>query len=158
MPGRIAMQDPKPPSSVPAPVGLTIECDVCHSRASFYVSPADEFFQRQSIERYCSKCVTTTLWRENKRQEMRLRMNMAACIRFRGVDQEVLQPEDVSRGGLCFTSRHVYIEGCRIEVAVPYTPGGVNIFSEYRILAAQKPERSNLIRYHAKIIGMALAS
>jgi len=151
------MLESKPSSSSPAPVGLVIECDLCHSRASLYLSETDDFHNHQTIERHCSKCEATTLWRKNKRRERRLRLNMAACVRFRGVGQEVLVTEDLSRGGLCFMSRQLFIEGTRIEVAAPYTPGGVNIFSDYRIQAVQKPAKGNLIRYHAMHIGLALA-
>jgi hypothetical protein len=34
----------------------------------------------------------------------------------------------MSKGGLCFRSRKKYFEGTDVEVAVPYSPGGNDIY------------------------------
>jgi hypothetical protein len=48
---------------------------------------------------------------------------MKACIRHPGFEEEIVEVKDLSRGGLSFISSKGYIEGSRIEVAVPYSKG-----------------------------------
>lgn len=70
---------------------------------------------------------------ENRRKHNRIVMKVMACVRQPGFGEEIVRVENVSRGGLNFVSSNTYFEGSRIEVAVPYTPGGANIFVAARI-------------------------
>jgi ribosomal protein L33 len=136
-----------------APVArVLLECDACRSRAYLYQRDADAREARQVIARYCDKCGATTMWRKNQRREIRLRLNMPVCVRVPGISEEVLETENVSRGGLCFKSHQRYIEGAKIEVAVPYTPDGINIFSHYRIRAVEKSAGNGVTQYHLAYI------
>ncbi|HEV2348718.1 MAG TPA: PilZ domain-containing protein [Terriglobia bacterium] len=69
----------------------------------------------------------------NDRKSVRLELHMKALIRDPQAWEEVVVTEDISRGGLRFTSKKHYGEGWKIEVALPYSPGGHNVFSMARI-------------------------
>jgi hypothetical protein len=60
---------------------------------------------------------------DNRRKHPRARVNYKACIRRSGFTDEVVACEDMSKGGICFSSRKKYFERTAIEIAVPYSPG-----------------------------------
>ena len=63
------------------------------------------------------------------RQHRRIALKRAsACIKQPGKPDDIVTVVDLSRGGLRFTSTVDYQPDARIEVAVPYTEGGANIF------------------------------
>jgi hypothetical protein len=73
---------------------------------------------------------------QGKLKEKRTAMRVPACIRdHRG--EEVVECENVSRGGFCFKSREIYRAGTTIEAAVPYAKSNVNIFVAARIAYQQ---------------------
>ncbi len=79
---------------------------------------------------------------ENRRKDVRARVNFSACIRDSGAE-EIVACENLSRGGFCFRSSKRYVEKSMIEVALPYSPGEPAIFFKARIvwvveLAAEK--------------------
>ncbi len=76
----------------------------------------------------------------NERRHARLSLHMTACIRHPQLGDEVISTQNVSRGGLCFTSRKLYGVGSVIQVAVPYSEGGANIFAPARIVRSQDSE------------------
>ena len=51
-----------------------------------------------------------------------------ACIKVPGRPDDVVHVIDFSRGGVRFMSNVDYQPGARLEIAVPYTHGGANIF------------------------------
>jgi hypothetical protein len=74
----------------------------------------------------------------NKRQNVRVAMKkITACIRQAGFEEQIVRVVDLSRGGLRFRSPNTYYEGSRIEVAVPYSRDGANIFVPARIIRFQ---------------------
>lgn len=116
--------------------------------------------------RPCKKCADTNLWKEtwlkadeelpqevetpapvppppppkrtrNDRKHTRLDIRVEACIRDPQGWEEVVVTENISHGGLCFKSKKRYAEGWMIEVALPYSRGGANIFSAAKIRYAQ---------------------
>ena len=85
---------------------------------------------------------TPTSRQENRRKDVRARVNFSACIRYSG-SQEIVTCENLSRGGFCFRSSKRYAEKSMIEVALPYSEGEQAIFFKARIvwvveLAAEK--------------------
>ena len=71
-----------------------------------------------------------------KRKEKRTAMKVAACVRDnRG--EEVVECENVSRGGFRFKSLKMYPAGTLIEAAVPYAKNSANIFVQARIAYQQ---------------------
>jgi PilZ domain len=74
---------------------------------------------------------------KEKRARKRAVIKMAACIRYSGIDSEVVC-EDMSRGGFRFHSKTKYPADMRFEAAVPYAKSGANIFTPARIIYCQK--------------------
>jgi hypothetical protein len=141
----------------------------------------DVFEGNHSLPRSCSQCSTWTLWSQtpdelpagqsgakskttpessatlvdrprNQRKHVRVQVRMKACIRHPGFEEEIVEVKDLSRGGLSFVSSKGYIEGSRIEVAVPYSQGKANIFVAARINRAQEQPGKGLTKYGAQYI------
>jgi hypothetical protein len=141
----------------------------------------DVFEGNHTLPRSCSQCGTWTLWwqtpdeipsghsgvqsktttepfvaladrAKNKRAHVRVQVKMRACIRHPGFEEEIVEVKDLSRGGLCFVSPKGYMEGSRIEVAVPYSEGKANIFVAARINRVQELPGKELTTYGAKWI------
>jgi PilZ domain-containing protein len=141
----------------------------------------DVFEGNHSLPRSCSQCGTWTIWRQtsnelpvgdsgvqyattpessvgvmdrgsNKRKHVRVHVKMKACIRHPGFEEEIVEVNDLSRGGLSFVSSKTYIEGSRIEVAVPYSIGKANIFVAARINRAQEFPGKRPTKYGAQYI------
>jgi len=86
---------------------------------------------------------------QNKRKHVRVQVKMKACIHHPGFEEEIVDVKDVSRGGFSFVSSKGYIEGSRIEVAVPYSGGKANIFVAARINRTQELLGKGLTKYGA---------
>lgn len=74
---------------------------------------------------------------ENRRKDVRARVNFNACIRHSGAE-EIVACENLSRGGFCFRSSKEYGEKSTIEVALPYSEGEPAIFFKARIVWVQE--------------------
>ncbi len=142
---------------------LLLQCSGCQARELVYLDEleAEVFGANQCLSRLCSACRTATLWKatpqetpaegavpasaeetglaalvprsKNDRKHVRLRLKLKACIRHSELGEEVVECEDVSRGGISFTSTKQYARDAFVEVAVPYLPGQANIFTRARI-------------------------
>lgn len=88
---------------------------------------------------------------QNRRKRRRIPTRASAGIREMGLPEEVVVCENLSRGGLSFRSRKHYLQGSRIEVAVPYSPGSGNIFVPAQIVRVEKAQ--GLFRYGVAYIG-----
>ena len=71
---------------------------------------------------------------QEKRREPRLGMHVKACVRSANAPEEIVSTRNVSRHGLRFASPCKYSAGDEIQVAVPYSPRGGNIFLTARIV------------------------
>jgi PilZ domain len=161
-------------------VRLLLECSACKAREVVHLNELEtEVFEtNHSLPRSCNQCAMWTLWRQtpselpghpgaqsetvlessiarrdhpqNKRKHVRVRVKMEACIRHPGFEEEIVEVKDLSRGGLSFVSFKDYIEGSRIEVAVPYSKGKANIFVAARINRAEELQRKGLTKYGAQ--------
>lgn len=67
-----------------------------------------------------------------KRRDKRMAMKGSACIRFHG-RENIVELEDVSRGGFRFKGPNMYPIGTQIDAAVPYSRGSGNIFVACKI-------------------------
>jgi len=65
---------------------------------------------------------------DNRRRHPRTKVSYKASIRRSGFPDDIVTCEDMSKGGLCFTSRKPYFARTSIEVAVPFSPGANAIF------------------------------
>jgi hypothetical protein len=167
------MQLPQPPQIEKDTHSVTLVCDSCHTRE---VVQAGEIAlgvldEEEGVSRYCKRCQTATKWRpgqaetapapppvpsqsqpqpappkQNRRKEIRAKVNSRACIRSAGFTEEVVC-QDMSRGGICFDSRKRYSQGQEIEVAVPFTPGTDNFFVPARIAHVREVPEKGLFRH-----------
>jgi hypothetical protein len=143
---------------------VLLECVRCHTRDLVYLCEfeAEVLEANRYLSRQCRQCRDATVWREataageelpaaakaapeapapakrtkNDRKHVRLDLKVNVCIRHPQYGEEVVVTENVSRGGFRFRSKKHYAEGWLIEAALPYTPGGPNIFAAARIMYA----------------------
>ncbi len=83
----------------------------------------------------------------NRRKYPRIKVNYVAMVRHPNRADELVQCEDVSRGGLRFKARTKYFAESLIEVASPYSSGQPAIFVPAKIVFAQELPEQNLFRY-----------
>ncbi len=145
-----------------------LECVGCKTREVAYL---DEFEvevleANSSITRYCMRCTESTLWKKSKvetvtaepeveeaeaetgqekRREPRRELRVRACIRSQEFGDEIVWTRNVSRGGLCFESLRRYAAHWKVDVSIPYSPGGGNIFLPARIARVQGMTASDVV-------------
>lgn len=85
--------------------------------------------------------------RINKRRHVRIRVSFNACVRQPGNADEVVECENVSRGGMCFHSLRHYALDSLIEVAAPYSPGEPSLFVPGQIKRAETLAGGLVFRY-----------
>lgn len=84
--------------------------------------------------------------RINRRKHPRVKVNYSACIRHQARGDDIVTCEDMSKGGLRFTSRKQYYEQSLIEVAVPYQHGQPAIFVPAKIVFVEELPEQRLFR------------
>jgi PilZ domain len=82
----------------------------------------------------------------NQRAHVRTRVTFTACIR-QGVAEELVECENVSRGGFCFHSRKRYGEETLIDAALPYSLGQQALFVPAAIKRVEELPAAGLFRY-----------
>jgi hypothetical protein len=153
----IAFPEPINPAGIISCVLL--ECSGCKSREVAYL----DHFELELLEtngrlsRNCQRCRDASLWgkalgeaptlqhaiapaapeRKERRHEPRRELRVKACIRSLRFGQDLVTTRTASRQGLSFTSSWEYIPGDAIEIAVPYSSVGGNIFLDAKIVRLQ---------------------
>jgi hypothetical protein len=85
----------------------------------------------------------------NRRLNKRVGVKFTACVRHPGSGDDIVECNEVSKGGLSFRSRKHYRVNSLIETAVPYSRGQTPIFVSASIIHAEKPPGSNFYCYGA---------
>jgi hypothetical protein len=86
----------------------------------------------------------------NERRYNRVHCTLHACIRYKQTfEEEILEVNDVSRGGLSFATRKYLAPGTKIDIAVPYSAGMANIFVPAEIVRIKPVPDKNLYEYGA---------
>ena len=85
----------------------------------------------------------------NRRRNKRVGVKFTACVRQAGSGDDIVECNDVSKGGLSFRSRKCYRANSVIEVAVPYSPGQTAIFVPASIKHVEKVRGDDFFRYGA---------
>lgn len=85
----------------------------------------------------------------NRRRNKRVGVKFTACVRQSGSGDDIVECNDVSKGGLSFLSRNFYRANSVIEVAVPYSPGQTAIFVPASIRHVEKVKGDDFYRYGA---------
>lgn len=78
---------------------------------------------------------------------MRIRVNFSACVRHPVYPDEIVECENVSKGGLCFRSRSHFSVDTKIEIAAPYSPGEAALFVPAQIKRVEHIPGSDEFRY-----------
>ncbi len=94
----------------------------------------------------------------NRRRDVRIRVSFIACIRQEACGEEIVECDNVSKGGLSFRSKKSYAVGSTIEVAIPFSPGTPPIFVLANIKHVESLNISSLFRYGAAYTPKASAS
>lgn len=144
-----------------------LECLRCRSQELAYLDEFEvEVLETNNyLSRHCKRCADSSLWRKasaqegavateppaaraveaplpkrsrNDRKHVRLNLKVEVYIRHPQLGEEVAVTENVSRGGFRFKSRKRYAKDEIIEAALPYAPGGANIFAPAQIVYAGK--------------------
>jgi hypothetical protein len=82
---------------------------------------------------------------QNRRKRMRAKVNFKGCIR-NSTRNDIVECEDISRGGFRFKTNRRYDEHSRIEVAVPYEAGAPGIFVPAEIVYVLELPEQNVFR------------
>jgi hypothetical protein len=146
---------------------VLLECAACRIRKVAYLdaSEAEVFEANRRLSLRCARCGDATIWRpalvsvrgptepqvasaeaeparplrtRDERQEFRVRLRMAVCLRHAQLGEEIAETADISRGGFGFVSRKYYDAGTLMEAAVPYLPNQGNIFCPIRVVHCEK--------------------
>jgi hypothetical protein len=113
---------------------ISRSCKVCREFSLWQKSSEDT---RESETPTPASSPTIPAQRQERRHEPRRGMQVMACIRTTRLGQDLVKTRDVSRRGLSFASPWEYVRGEAIEVAVPYSAGGGNIYLSARIVRLQ---------------------
>jgi hypothetical protein len=90
--------------------------------------------------------------RVNSRRHMRIRVTFSACVRHPGQADEIVECENISKGGLCFHSRVQYSLDSLLEVAAPFSPGEPALFVPARIKRVEVLSGGKVFRYGAEYV------
>jgi hypothetical protein len=90
---------------------------------------------------------TTDAAPKNRRKHLRLKVSFNACVRYRNLKEEIVECENVSKGGLCFRASAQYPQGAQIEVAAPYEKDQQAIFVPAQIRYVEEVPEFKQRRY-----------
>jgi hypothetical protein len=85
--------------------------------------------------------------RVNRRKHPRVKVKYSACIRHPERGDDIVQCEDMSKGGLRFKSPKKYYAQSLIDVAVPYEKGQPAIFVPGLVVFVEELPEQRLFRY-----------
>jgi PilZ domain len=146
-------------SSDTVPVSLRCSCCASPEQADLNEIERSVLEANGVLSRNCSKCRAVTFWqvlqhgeadqdiasqsslaasekpgKPSRRKNLRTSMRASACICQPTGLRDVASVLDISRGGFAFRTSKSYTVHSWIELAVPYTEGGANIFVAGRIV------------------------
>jgi len=127
----------QPPALVTAPPAM-------ESASALQVAPAGA-----STKDVPARMLDANGRRVNRRRDMRVRVNFSACLRDAAQGDEIVECENVSKGGLCFRSPRQYSLDSWIEVAAPYSPGELALFVPAQIKRVEALSDGKVSRYGA---------
>lgn len=151
-----------------------LECRSCQRREVIALDDIEfqVFEANRHLSRACPHCATSTFWYpvpeaesraagakvavsakpgRDKRQHLRARMAVSACVQQPGQSPDMVQVIDISRGGICFRSRNRYKAQTWVQVAAPYTKGAANIFVPGKIVRV-RPLNDHLSEYGVQYV------
>jgi len=157
-----------PPGS-DATKATSIRCSCCMRNETAELNDIETSVLQANnlLSRTCSECNAITFWQQcdscdskpvsgmgskpNRRKNIRTSMKAAACLCQPTGLRDVAGLLDISRGGISFRSTHSYTVHSWVELAVPYTEGGANIFVPGRI-AWERPVSNGVREYGVQYV------
>jgi len=88
----------------------------------------------------------------NKRRHVRIRVSFAACVRDPAHADEVVECENISKGGVCFHSLRKYALDSTIEIAAPFSPGEAALFVPAKVKRIEALSGGQVFRYGVEYI------
>jgi hypothetical protein len=153
---------------------IVLECLVCHTREIVYLDGFElEILESsENLSHFCRRCTDSTMWKKSfeplpalqlkaeassgngqeHRHETRLEVRTMACIRSLEFGDELVKVRNVSRRGLCFEGLRAYEKDWKIEVAIPFSAGGGNIFLPARIAGVHNIPSGSLTLFGVEYI------
>ena len=146
---------------------IVLACSLCSAQSVVHLNEIEiqVFEANQRLELFCNACSQTTSWKPvkailepslpkptaeepeskpnniaNRRRHGRVASNVSACIRQRGLPDETVACDNISRGGVSCRASKAYTKGARIEIAVPFTAGSGNIFVPAQVVYVRESE------------------
>ena len=147
---------------------VLLKCVNCSKQRIFVLNEIElrVFEANQRLSHPCETCGKATTWARvpdgssgngtdasgpQDRQHLRMKVKMMACIQEPNRPADVVQVNDVSRGGVSFRSQQNYEPDSWINIAAPYTPGTANIFVAGRI-ARREPTNDGHFDYGVQYV------
>jgi hypothetical protein len=93
----------------------------------------------------------------NKRRHVRIRVSFSACVRHAAHTDEVVECENVSKGGVCFHSLQQYELDSLIQLAAPFSPGETALFVPGRIRRVEALSGGQVFRYGVEYVRRSTA-
>lgn len=154
---------------------VILECGACHTRELVYLdeSELEVLENNKSLALHCKRCTDLSVFKlaaveagapvpppsaqippkpQDLRRERRREVRVITCVRSVDFGDDVVRSRNASRGGVCFESLRHYSKGVKVEVAIPYTPGGGNIFLLGHIVRIQSVPGGEVTLYGVQYI------
>jgi len=138
------MSPPASPTAVLQPPSLATVLPGTQSASAVHLAPTEASSQEASVRPLDANGRVV-----NRRRDMRVRVNFQACVRDPALGDEIVECENVSKGGLCFRSPKKYPLDSWIEVAAPYSPGEIPLFVLAQIKRVEALSASKDFRFGA---------
>ena len=92
----------------------------------------------------------------NKRRHLRIRVSFNACVRHPAHTDEIVECENISKGGVCFHSLLEYPLDSLIELAAPFSPGETALFVSAKIKRIEALSGGKVFRYGVEYANSSL--
>jgi hypothetical protein len=79
-------------------------------------------------------------------------VSFAACVRDPAHADEVVECENISKGGVCFHSLRKYALDSTIEIAAPFSPGEAALFVPAKVKRIEALSGGQVFRYGVEYI------
>jgi hypothetical protein len=92
----------------------------------------------------------------NKRRHVRVRVSFSACVRHPAHPDEIVECENVSKGGVCFHGLEQYPLDSLIQLAAPFSPGETALFVSAKITRIEVLSGGKVFRYGVEYVNSSI--
>jgi hypothetical protein len=92
----------------------------------------------------------------NKRRHVRIRVRFSACVHHPSHTDEIVECENVSKGGVCFHGVEQYPVNSLIELAAPFSPGETALFVPAKITRIEALSGGKVFRYGVEYLNSSI--